>query len=171
MRIILFVIMLNLFIPVHAQDKVYIEANTFTISGKDKRVHAQGAIEFLQKDIKVVGDNAEYAQDKKEITIWNNVKMTYKKMLINCNKLMIDSANQIVYAEGNIQYVYEDIKGRSDRAVFYSREEKVDLIGNTEVTQGDDFVKGTEILVYMANKKIMTVGRTKIRLSPEKINP
>ena len=155
--------------PALAQDDVTIEANTFTITGSDKKVKAEGNVEIVQKSMKLIGDQASYTQDKKEIVIWDNVTFTYKNATITCKKLTFDSVKQIMYADGNVKYTYEDISGRSDTAVFYATEEKLVLKGNTEIQQGSDFIKGNEIIVFLKNKQIKTVGRTRIKLSPERI--
>ncbi|OGH98375.1 MAG: hypothetical protein A2X43_05615 [Candidatus Margulisbacteria bacterium GWD2_39_127] len=160
---------INLISAAYSKENVFIEANTFIFSGNDKKVHADGNIEILQKDIKVIGQKAEYTQDKKEITIWESVKLTYKDIVMNCNKMIVDSVHEIVYAEGDVHYLYKDIVGQSDKAIFYSKDERVLLQGNTEVKQGSDFIKGNEVLISIKDNQIKTIGRTKIKLSPEKM--
>lgn len=167
--VVILLLLLGLTGMTNAQDKaISIEADNFSLDGNQKIVNAVGNVVVLQKDVQVTGKKAEYEQGEQEVTIWQNVKMTYKNVVMTCDRIIVDGEEEILYAKDNIVCLFEDIKGTAKNAVFYSIEEKIVLSGNTVVQQGSDFVRGEEITIYLKNKKIISTGRTRIKLSVDK---
>lgn len=166
---IIFVFLMVL--PVMAED-IVIEADSFVVRGARKDVDAQGNVLMLHKKVKIVGAKANYVQDDKLVTIWENVILTYKNARMTADKIVFDGDTQVAKAYGNVKYYFdqENVKGSSKDAVFYANQEKIVMNGNVVIVQGDDSIVGDIVDIYLGERKIIARGRTSLTISSEKLD-
>ena len=58
-----------------------------------------------------------------------------------------------IEAWGNVRCVQEDRVATGEKAIFYKDKDQIVLLGHPQVWRGEDHLKGTKIILYLATKK------------------
>ncbi len=117
----------------------------------DKVVAAEG-VTFITGHVKVFVSN--YILTANQITLFTgkNSKDVYK-----------------IKAVGNVKIMGKDRFAISDEAIFFRGSGKVILKGNPRIWEGNDELRGYEIIMYLNQKKVIVKG-AKGKFSPGTLN-
>ena len=124
--------------------------------------------------IEVEADRLDVNTEKGEATFQGDVKAMRGDMVITSKilRLYYDNAtskvNQLI-AEEDVALAWQDKKGLCNKAVYLLDEQKIMLIGNVNITRGDEMLSGQKVTFDMASDRQVVEGqggRVKIRINP-----
>ncbi len=136
---------------------------------KDVHETNKGAIVIRSQSLEV--DNK-----KRVILFTGQVDAKREDMTINCEKMIVyykdestkttaenaDVRIDRIVATGNVKISRPDgAFAMADKGVYYENGEKVVLTGNPVVKQGNDFVQGSRITLYLREKRSIVEGSEK----------
>lgn len=131
--------------PVHiASDRMDVDQTTRSITFQGHVVVQQDELTITGKTLKVFAasdDNKDRKEKKKE------------------DAGMMDRIDRIE-VEGDVKISQRDKVAVADRAVYYHQEQKIVLMGNPSVSQGQDTVQGRLITLYIAQGRSVVEGGT-----------
>jgi lipopolysaccharide export system protein LptA len=147
-----------------AQTDVQIEAKQFEMDNPADLLTAKEQVIINKDKLRIFCDELKYYKAKKEIYVYGRVKVVHEKMTMLCRSAKYLPEDGLVYASDDIKFVLDDIRGTSQKATFYQKEEKAVLEGSPQAWQGASKLKGDRITIYLQDKKIVTEGSTKIQM-------
>ncbi len=150
-------------------DDIILNADSLIYDGIKNQITAEGNVTAETKDIKIVSKKAIYFTKQKKVKLLQDIKLIKDNAIITCDHLDADFNKKIIIATGDLNFKLDDIEASSDKAVYDLKQEKLSLIGNAKAWQGVDRLTGDTIIILIKKKKIITSGRTKIILSPDKL--
>jgi lipopolysaccharide export system protein LptA len=59
-----------------------------------------------------------------------------------------------IEAWGNVRYVEEDRVATGEKAIYYKDKDEIVLLGHPQVWRGEDYMKGSKIVMHLATKKV-----------------
>ena len=123
--------------------------------------------------IVIKADSLEMDDQKKIVIFKGNVDAKEKDFVINCQKLVLYYKNlstdqKSETGEFNIEKIIATGKviitrpggglATAEKALYYMGDEKVVLTGKPKVKQGDDFVQGSKITLYLKENRSVVEG-------------
>jgi lipopolysaccharide export system protein LptA len=123
--------------------------------------------------IVIKSQSLELDNSKRTVTFTGRVDARRDDMTINCEKMLVyyidQSANKEsaktnvridkIVATGNVKISRPDgTLAMAEKAVYYESDEKVVLTGRPVVKQGNDFVEGSRITLYLKEKRSIVEG-------------
>lgn len=118
-----------------SQGPMVIKSKTLEADDKKKQVTFEGDVEAKRDDFTVLCQKLvvfyEKAEEKKE----------NETVSASIDKIIATGAVKIIRAEGGV--------ATGEKAVFYQRDEKLVLTGKPVVKQGEDFVEGDVITLFL----------------------
>ncbi len=160
-RGIFLILFFNLLFPATGQTEVSLK--------KDAQKADAGAIVIKSQSLEV--DN-----QKRIVVFSGQVDAKKNEMTINCEKMIvyyigqsadkesgkIDVRIDKIVATGKVKISRPDgALAMSEKAVYYENDEKVVLTGRPVVKQGNDFVEGSRITLYLKEKRSIVEGSEK----------
>lgn len=119
-----------------------IASDRMEVSQKDKTIVFQGHVVVQQDDLTMTGTELKvYALANKKSSEPN----------------MVDQVDRIEL-EGNVRITQRDKAASAEKAVYYHQEQKIVLMGNPSVSQGQDRVQGRLITLYIADGRSVIEG-------------
>ncbi|MGD8229806.1 MAG: lipopolysaccharide transport periplasmic protein LptA [Desulfobacteraceae bacterium] len=138
----------------------------------------------LQEDAKRAGaetiviksESLELDNQKRTVVFSGQVDAKREDMTINCEKMTVYYVDQSaekesgktdvridkIVATGSVKISRPDgALAMSEKAVYYENEEKVVLTGRPVVKQGNDFVEGSRITLYLKEERSIVEGSEK----------
>jgi len=130
-----------------SREPVHITSDSLTADGTQNFVTFFGSVVAKQADMVIYADQL--------------------KVIYAPNSRAMDRAE----ADGNVRVVRGDQVATSDKAVYDSRLETIFLSGNPKVRQGESFLVGAEITIYLREQRSVVHGsgdeRVNAVFSPE----
>ncbi len=123
--------------------------------------------------IVIKADSLEMDDKKKIVIFTGNVDVKEKDFVINCQKMVLYYKGQATgqaseTGEFSIDKIIATGKvtikrpggglATAEKALYYRGDEKVVLTGNPKVKQGDDFVQGSKITIYLKENRSVVEG-------------
>ncbi|MBN1635990.1 MAG: hypothetical protein JW920_05720 [Deltaproteobacteria bacterium] len=124
--------------------------------------------------IEVEADMLDVNTDKGEAIFQGDVKARRGDMVITSKilRLYYDNAthkvNELI-AEDEVVLSWQDKKGLCNKAVYLLDEQKIMLLGNVNITRGNEMLSGQKVTFDMATDRQIVEGqggRVKIRINP-----
>jgi lipopolysaccharide transport protein LptA len=148
-------------------ENILIKADLFELDGKLNLIIASGNVLVKQRDVNLYSKKAYYYQDKQIIHLTDSVKVIKDKMLLTCKEAKANGHKNILTAIGNVVFSFDKIRGKSSKAVYNFKKEKITLTGNPQAWRGLDSITGKIIDINMKNKKITTKGEAEVIISED----
>jgi lipopolysaccharide export system protein LptA len=118
------------------------------VSQKDRTIVFEGHVTVRQEDLTITGNRLRvYAAPSEKGSQGDRADQSS----------MMDKIDRIE-VEGDVKISQHDKVATSDKAVYYHQEQKIVLIGNPIVAQGQDKVQGRLITLYVAQGKSVVEG-------------
>ncbi len=129
--------------------------------------------ETNEAPIVIKADSLEMDDQQKIVIFTGNVDVKEKDMVINCQKMVLYYKGQATdkkseTGEFNIEKIIATGKviitrpsgglATAEKALYYRGDEKVVLTGKPKVKQGDDFVQGSKITLYLKENRSVVEG-------------
>ncbi len=155
---------------------------SFSETGQNEKLIGTGS-----GPIEIRSDTLEVDNKQNIVTFTGNVDVKRDDFTINCRKILlyyqsppsgkgpegIQADIDKIVAEGEVK-IRRPAGGTAtaEKAIYYSGEEKLVLTGNPVVKQGDDFVEGAKITLFLKENRSIVEGskegRAKAVLFPKK---
>jgi lipopolysaccharide export system protein LptA len=128
--------------------------------------------------ITIKSDTFEIDNNKKMVIFSGDIDARRDDFVINCQKMTLFYLNEPeenvldkskarigqIIASGNVRIIRSDgSEASSDKAVYYQEDEKLVLTGSPRIKQGDDFVEGAVITVYLKENRSVVEGAEGIK--------
>ena len=144
-------------------------------------VHGQVSLrEYVQKGdagpIVIKSQSLELDNKKRTVVFSGQVDAKREDMTINCEKMFVyytgksteltsenaDLRRDRIVATGKVKITRPDgAFATADKLVYYEKGEKVVLTGQPVVKQGNDFVEGSRITLYLKEERAIVEGSEK----------
>jgi len=126
--------------------------------------------------IVIKSQSLELDNQKRTVVFSGQVDAKREEMTINCEKMIVYYLDQSeekesgkadvkidkIVATGKVKISRPDgALAMSEKAVYYENEEKVVLTGRPVVRQGNDFVEGSRITLYLREERSIVEGSEK----------
>lgn len=113
--------------------------------------------------VEVTSDRLEVDDLAQTLVFIGNAVATQDDVTIHGNRLTVKYKGEKreidkVIAEGDVRIQQGTRVAVGERAVLYHSEERIVLTGSPEVRDGDNFVKGQEITVFLNDKRSVVKG-------------
>jgi len=127
--------------------------------------------------IEITAQELEVLQQQRQSIFTGEVVATQGDMTLYAEKLTVffqQDQDQIkrLEATGKVRVIQLDRVATADKAVFHQTDDTLVLIGNAEVTQGQNKVSGDEITLYLKENRTLIKSskknRVKATIVPEK---
>jgi len=121
----------------------------------------------------IKSNSLEIDNDKKTVTFRGNVDARNDDWVMNCNEMILIYSEQREKADADAEKLRVDrivAKGAvrimrplggeaaAEEAVYYQAEERVVLTGKPIVRQGEDFVEGSRITLFLRDNRSIVEG-------------
>lgn len=124
------------------------------------------ALDTLPKDrgpVEVVADRLDVDDNAQLMVFTGNAVATQDDVTIHADRLTVKytgEKREIVQlvAEGSVRIVQLGRVATGAKAVLYRAEERVVLTGSPKVTEGENFVQGEEITIYLNDRRSVVSG-------------
>ncbi|MFC1824805.1 lipopolysaccharide transport periplasmic protein LptA [Thermodesulfobacteriota bacterium] len=129
--------------------------------------------EFAAGSIVITSDTLEIDNQRSLVIFTDNVNAQKDDVNIKCQQMLVYYKNQAaegkkedmkvsidrIVVSGNVRITSDNgIQANAEKAVYYHDQEKVILSGNPIVKQGNDFVEGSEITLFLKEKRSTVLG-------------
>ena len=148
--------------------KINIDAKTFKWNGSTETVYAVGDVKVIGDGYQITSRKAAYGFNTENLYFDKNVKLIQDTMVIQANKATAQKG--LITANGNVRFYFEDITGKSGKALFNQTEQMVTLQDNPQVYKGNDLIKGQELVVNLKTKQVYAKGRSKLKAKLDSLN-
>lgn len=113
--------------------------------------------------VEVTADRLEVDDQAKVLTFSGNAVVRRGSLTIHGDRLLVRYAGEgreidQVTAEGQVRILHDGRTATGEKAVFYQREGRIVLSGAPKVSEGENFIKGHEITLYLNDKKSVVTG-------------
>ena len=129
--------------------------------------------EGKEEPLVIKSNTLEIDNEKRIVTFMGNVDARKDDWIMNCDRLILYYNEQVgkdktenqklrvdkIVAKGSVQ-VRRTLGGEAsaEEATYYEADEKVVLTGKPVVKQGDDFVEGTKITLFLKENRSVVEG-------------
>ena len=69
-----------------------------------------------------------------------------------------------IEAQGKVRFIQGDRVATGDKAIYYRDQDKVMLLGNPQVWRGENHLRGSQITIYLASRKVVVQGSPQRRV-------
>lgn len=130
---------------------------------------SEDAISKKGEPIRISSDLMETENRSRLVIFRGNVVAVRGDLTINSDQLRIvnfqSSGNmEKMIAEGNVRLNYKGRVALAEKAIYYSKEEKVELLGNPRAWEGDNQVRGEIMLLFLQDDRSIVKGNEKVRV-------
>ena len=113
-------------------------------------------VSTYSNEIKITSDHLEINRDNKTSIFFGNVYAYNQDLKIWADKLIIkfnESENDIhqIDAKNDVKIVKEGITATGDEGVYYPKTDQINLYGNVEIHEKNNFVKCDELTIDISN--------------------
>ncbi len=153
------------------------------LTGKSMLVDVEKNVMLIEQDIRaekelsqgqnavITSQRAEFSGNHQKAHFVGNVRMSYKKMVIEAPEASFDYAQggdflSAVQFRGGVKFVDQDKSATSQEIKMNLRAQEVILDGNPQVVQDQDELRGERIIFLEGGKKVK-VERVKAQMSPQ----
>ena len=121
--------------------------------------------------IHVTSDRLEADDEARTVIFSGNAVATQDDVTIHGDRLTIKYAGEKreivqMIADGHVRIVQQGKLATGEKAVFYKQEERVVMTGSPKVTEGESFVEGQEITLYLNEKRTVVSRGAGGRVNP-----
>ncbi len=105
--------------------------------------------------VMVTGDQLEFDQTNNLVTYTGNVKVVQDDTSMFSDTLVLHLAKQgsrklqKAVATGNVRLVNNDITAKGEKGIFYNNEQKLELVKNATIWQGNNTISAHRILAFL----------------------
>ena len=145
----------------------------------DPKKSVKGIAELGSGKIEIKSETLEIDNQREMVTFSGGVDVQKDNINITCRQLLLyyhnkatdkddkgdaglgdaDMSIQKIVVSGDVKITSDDgISATADKAVYYQDQEKVILSGNPIVKQGNDFVEGSKITLFLKEKRSTVIG-------------
>ncbi|RAP31547.1 hypothetical protein DID78_00920 [Candidatus Marinamargulisbacteria bacterium SCGC AG-343-D04] len=147
---------------------VFIRAGQFEIDFLDQHVVGEDSVIVDYSGMNVLSNSVRYQLNKGRVLVENNVKITKDSMMLTC-----DFAEAILpddlHSKGNVAFLYKDYTSQSGEAYYNQKSDVITFKDNVVLQQSGDFIRGDVVKFNMIDEKIISSGRSKIKISTERL--
>lgn len=134
----------------------------------------------------------EADQDKRLIVFKGQVKAVYGEATLYADRLLVfyqpekkgrpsssaaDKPQEIsplgdlggekidrIEAQGKVRFVQGDRVATGDKAIYYRDQDKIVLLGSPQVWRGESHLRGSQITIYLASRRVVVQGSSQRRV-------
>lgn len=129
-------------------------ANNLTYNNKTGEIILSGNVKtILEKGKKVLKESTINKIKNAEIR-----KMLEEGILLNCNKLIMNTNNGDATAEGSVTILQKQNLAKSDYAFFDDKNETITLSGNVYVEKDKQWLKTEKVIASLSREEFEAIG-------------
>jgi len=113
--------------------------------------------------VKVTADHLEANDAEQNLVFSGNAVAVQGDITVHADRLTVKYSGakrelQNVIAEGHVRIIQGTRVATGGKAVLYHNDERIVLTESPKVTDGDDFVQGEEITIFLNDKRSVVTG-------------
>jgi len=137
----------------------------------DKKIgNITGDIKLVQTDITITGENLEAFLNDRRYIFQEMVKLIQERkdkddkednIIWNCKMLEILTDTRDLTASGEVKIFKKDYVITAETAIYYDKEQKIDLIGKVRIEEEDSkrWISGDKAVFYIETEKLEVEGK------------
>jgi lipopolysaccharide transport protein LptA len=153
------------FVKPSRQD-LLIQAKHFTFNLDEYTFSGNSDVNVLYKDIYLSSGVFNYNIGDNRLYVHDDVFVKRKEMTITSDHVFLQVPN-VLRAKGSVHFSYKAFNAFSNKVLYTVDDRKVTLLGKASLENKDDFVKGEHIELDLNTEKVISRGRSKIKLSTQ----
>ena len=159
---------LEVLFPANNVEVVSVKGERFVFDFNKNRLDGINEVEANYQDIMISSDYLEYAIDTSLLTLYSNVHVTKSEFDLMSNRVEAMFPYRVSAFE-DVQINFESYVSMSNKAFYNLDENVIVLAGNAELKGEKDMFKGETIKFNFNDKKVITDGRSKVKISTDKL--
>jgi lipopolysaccharide export system protein LptA len=127
------------------------------------------------KPLSIRSDELEAIENegRRRLLFTSNVHVEQGDLLVNSDRLEAfyppgGSQPDKLVASGHVLVSQAKRKMKCDKATFFQTEDRLLCVGDAEITQGDDRVRGKEIEIFIKQNRVKVRGGATVNVTPSK---
>jgi len=152
-------------------NEIQIQADQFELDVKDELVIASGQVRVEKGDIYLTSQKIRYDKGLSLIKFMGDVVIRKGDVEISCGEATAYTQMDRIQANTQVQFKYRDIHGEAGDATYLVSKQTVQFLGEPRFYQGEDFIKADEVKVDLKSNKVLTVGRSRLRVNLDHFLP
>ena len=127
------------------------------------------------KPLSIRSDELEAIEDegRRRLLFTNHVHIEQGDLLVNSDRLEAfyppgGSQPEKLVANGHVVVSQPARKLLCEKATFFQTENRLLCVGNAEIQQGDDRVRGSEIEIFLKQNRVLVRGGATVDVTPSK---
>lgn len=130
---------------VKSDSPLHIASDRMEVRQQDKTIVFQGHVVVRQDDLTITGNQLKVTAAQ----VGKSVKADQSAIVDKIDRIEV---------EGDVKITQREKQATANKAVYYHQEQKIVLMGNPVVSQGQDKVQGRLITLYIAEGKSVVEG-------------
>ena len=155
-------------LPSLSSSQVDLSAAEFDIYLEDRVIKGSQDVSVYYDDFSVKSKEVKYNLKSEELAFFDDVTFSRNLMTLDSESISIFFPDK-VYANGDVEFVYKDYFSNSKQAFYNSLENVIVLKGDAVLYDQDDFFKGESISFDLNQQKVISKGRSRVKLSTDKL--
>ncbi|OGC04606.1 hypothetical protein A3H38_02970 [candidate division WOR-1 bacterium RIFCSPLOWO2_02_FULL_46_20] len=136
---------------------------TITLQGHPKITIAPKGFSTLTLE----ADVFEVISADNSIVAKGNPRITWREAKIHSGKIRYKQKNNVIELAGDVGIDYKDIQAWGNTALYKPEDGSIILAGKARAEQGENKLKGDEVIVSLKEQKISVRGRGKVIITEE----
>ena len=147
---------------------VNVVGKEFELDFIEKMIHASSDVEVDFEQSLIRSDQLTFDLQLNKLIAKNNVVFTYQDMILSSQQLGAFFPNKI-FASQDVQFSYKGYSANANEASYNLDENVIVLTGSANLSKDEDFFRGEIISFDLNEEKVLSQGRSKVKLSTEKL--
>ena len=148
--------------------QVDLSAAEFDIYLEERVIKGSQDVSVYYDDFSVKSKEVNYNLNSEELAFFDDVTFSKNLMTLDSEAISIFFPDK-VYANGDVEFVYKDYFSNSKQAFYNSFENVIVLKGDAVLYDQDDFFRGESISFDLNQQKVISKGRSRVKLSTDKL--
>jgi Uncharacterized protein conserved in bacteria len=123
-------------------------------------------VNVFYKDVHLTADIFDYDMTLNRLHVYDNVVVKRKQLSMTSDHVYFDIP-EILRAEGHAHFIYKAFDAFSNKVIYTIDNRNVSFLGNAILKNNDDFVKGEHIVLDLNTEKVVSKGRSNIKISTQ----
>lgn len=145
-----------------------IQSKTFHLNLLTKEVFSKHKTTIEHADLHIQANSMKYDVVQNAMTVKQDVVIKKKDMNLHCHVATAYIPDK-VKAKGDVVFDFKDYNGTSLSALYEIKNQWVTLYGDVELKQKGDFIRGNVVKFDMKDEKLISEGRSKVKLSTKRL--
>ncbi len=156
-------------VPILVNTDVTGKASRFELDIKQNRIIGHDNVFIKYSDLSMVSNQLIYDVTQNKLSLHDQVTIRRQDMLLTCDTAQAFFPD-LLHSEGSVSFQHKDYVANAKKADYHLKSQIISLMGEAILKQGGDFFRGNVVKFDIRNEKVLSQGRSKIKVSTERLS-